>query len=260
MTIPTPYPDLNALLEEFVNQARASLGGELIGLYLVGSFALGGFDHDSDVDFLCVTRDELTSVKQASIRAMHGRLYDLETPFAQHFEGSYISAERLRRGADGSALFYLDNTARALIWSDHCNKLVVRWTLHQHGIALHGPAANTLLEPVDSEALRQETRQTLRSWLEEILAKPQLVDNRWYQAYAVVTRCRMLYTLREGVVASKPAAVRWALEHLDSSWAGLIERSWRDRPNPSLTSKLPADPEDARQTLEFVKYAATLII
>ena len=257
MTSTTPYPELNALLEEFVRQARASLEADLIGLYVVGSFALGGFDEDSDVDFLCVTRDELTSTQQASIQSMHGRLYDSGTPFAQHLEGSYISAERLRLAPDGSELFYLDNTARALIWSDHCNKSVVRWTLYQHGIALHGPTANTLLELVDSEALRQETRRSMRSWLEEILAQPQLVDNRWYQAYAVVTRCRMLYTLREGAVASKPAAVRWALEHLDSSWAGLIERSWRDRPNPSLTSKLPANLEDARQTLEFVEYAAT---
>lgn len=163
----------------------------------------------------------------------------------------------MRREADGSELFNPDNTARALIWSDHCNKSVVRWTLYQHSIALHGPAANTLLEPVDPDALRQETRLVMRSWLEEILTQPQLVDNRWYQAYAVVTHCRMLYTLHEGAVASKPAAVRWALAHLDSSWAELIERSWRDRPNPSLTSKLPADPEDSRQTLEFVKYANT---
>ena len=259
MTQPTPYPDLNALLEEFVSQTRASLGDDLIGLYLVGSFALGGFDEDSDVDFLCVTRDELTLAQQASIQAMHGRLYDLETSWAKHLEGSYISAERLRLGADGSLFFYLDNTARALIWSDHCNKSVVRWTLYHHGIALHGPAANTLLEPVDSEALRRETRRAMRSWLEEIQAQPQLVDNRWYQAYAVVTRCRMLYTLREGAVASKPAAVRWALEHLDSSWAGLIERSWRDRPNPTLTSKLPANLEDAKLTLEFVGYANTFI-
>ncbi len=257
MTVPTPYPDLNVLLEEFVSQVRATLGEELIGLYLVGSFALGGFDEDSDVDFLCVTRDGLMLAQQTSLQTIHAYLYDLETSWAQHLEGSYISAARLRQGADGSELFYLDNTARELVWSDHCNKAVIRWTLYHHGIALYGPVTNTLLESVDSEALRQETRRTLRSWLEEILAQPQLVDSRWYQAYAVVTHCRMLYTLVEDAVASKPAAVMWALEHLDSSWAGLIERSWRDRPNPSLTSKLPADPEDSRQTLEFVEYVTT---
>lgn len=258
MTKPTPYPDLNALLEAFSIQARASLGDDLIGVYLVGSFALGGFDEDSDVDFLVVTRGDLTPVQEAEIRVMHGRLYSFETPWAKHLEGSYISAQRLRLEPDGSQLFYLNNTARELVWSDHCNKSVIRWTLHRHGIALHGSPANTLLEAITPDALRGETRQTLRSWLEYIQTDPRSLETRWSQSYAVVTHCRMLYTLHVGAVAPKPVAVAWALEHLDSSWAGLVERSWRDRPNPSLTSKLPANPNDARQTLEFVKYVATL--
>ena len=257
MTKPTPYPDLNALLEAFSIQARASLGDDLIGVYLVGSFALGGFDEDSDVDFLVVTRGDLTPVQEAEIQAMHGRLYDLETLWAKHLEGSYISAVRLRRGADGSALLYLDNTARALVRSDHCNNSVLRWTLYHHSVALHGPAASTLLEPVTPDALRYEVRQTLRSWLDYIQTQPHSLETRWGQSHAVITHCRMLYTLREGAVASKPAAVRWALERLDSSWSGLIERSWRDRPNPSLKITLPANLEDVKQTLEFVDYAAT---
>jgi predicted nucleotidyltransferase len=255
---PTPYSELNALLEEFVLQARGILGDDLIGLYLVGSFALGGFDHDSDVDFLCVTRDELTPAQQASIQAMHERLHDLETSWAQHLEGSYISAARLRLEPDGSLLFYLDNGARDLVWSDHCNKFVIRWTLHRHGVALHGPPSNTLLEEVTSESLRLETLGTLRSWLEYIQTDPHSLETRWSQTYAVITHCRMLYTLLKGAVASKPAAVAWALEHLDSSWAGLIERSWADRPNPSLKSSLPASLADAKLTLEFVGYANTL--
>ena len=257
MTTPTPFPDLNALLEQFVAQARASLGDDLIGMYLVGSFALGGFDEDSDVDFLCVTRDELTAAQQTSIQAMHGRLYDLETPWVQRLEGSYIGAARLHQGADGSSLLYLDHFDQAFKWSDHCNKAVVRWTLQRHGIALYGPAANTLLEAITPDALRNETRQTLRSWLEYIQTDPRSLETREAQAYAVLTHCRMLYTLVEGAVASKPAAVEWALENLDSSWSGFIERSWQDRPNPSLKVTLPANLEDAKLTLEFVRYANT---
>ena len=257
MTAPTPYPDLNALLEEFASQARASLGDDLIGLYLVGSFALGGFDEDSDVDFLCVTRDELTASQQASIQAMHGRLYDLELAWVQRLEGSYISAARLRLPPDVQALLYLDHFDRAFSWSDHCNKAVIRWTLYRCGIALYGPAANTLLEPVTPDALRLETHDTLRRWLEFIRTDPRSLETRESQAYAVITHCRMLYTLHEGTVVSKPAAIAWALEHLDSSWTGLIERSWRDRPNPSLKVTLPANLEDAKLTLEFVGYVNT---
>ncbi len=255
MTTPTPYPALNALLEEFVSQARASLGDDLIGLYLVGSFALGGYDEDSDVDFLCVTRDELTSAQETAIRAMHAQLYESPIPWVQRLEGSYISAVGLRLPSDGRALLYLDHFDRAFKWSDHCNKAVVRWTLYRYGIALYGPAANTLLEPVMPDALRLETHDTLRRWLEYIQTDPRSLETREAQAYAVLTHCRMLYTLVEGAVASKPVAVRWALEHLDSSWSGLIERSWADRPNSSLKINLPANLEDVRPTLEFVEYA-----
>ena len=257
MTQPTPYPDLNALLEEFVRQARAALHDDLIGVYLVGSFALGGYDLDSDVDFLCVTKGELELAQRDQIQAMHAQLYDLTTPWAKHLEGSYISAAHLLLEPDGRPLFYLDNTARVLVWSDRCNKAVVRWTLHQRGIALHGPAASTLLEPVAPDALRNETRRTMRSWLEFVKTDPRTLETRWGQAYAVVTHCRMLYTLQRGAVASKPAAIQWALETLAPSWAGLIARAWEDRPNPSLKSRLPANLEDAKQTLEFVTYANT---
>ena len=255
MTQPTPYPDLNALLEAFSIQARASLGDDLIGVYLVGSFALGGFDDDSDVDFLVVTRGDLTPVQEAEIQAMHGRLYDLKTPWAKHLEGSYISAVRLRRGADGSALLYLDNTARVLIWSPHCNTRVMRWTLHEHGIALAGPDPKTLVQPVNPDEFRQEAAEVMQKWKVELDVTPEMLENGWLQPYAVVTFCRLLFTVQTGTVISKLGAVRWGQEVLDPRWSRLIEQAWLERPDPSLKSQQKSNPEDARETLEFVRYA-----
>jgi hypothetical protein len=50
-----------------------------------------------------------------------------------------------------------------------------------------------------------------------------------YQAYAILTMCRALYTLQHGTVASKAVAARWAQEALGERWAALIERAlaWR---------------------------------
>ena len=36
-----------------------------------------------------------------------------------------------------------------------------------------------------------------------------------YQAYAILSMCRVLYTLEFGTVVSKPAAARWAQGTLD---------------------------------------------
>jgi len=58
----TPYPDVNALLQELLTGVRAILGDHLVGVYLDGSLALGCFEPDrSDVDVVVVTEDELGS-------------------------------------------------------------------------------------------------------------------------------------------------------------------------------------------------------
>ena len=61
MADPTPYPTVNALLDDLLTQARTVLGGELIGFYLDGSLALGDFDPEtSDVDFIDAVARQLT--------------------------------------------------------------------------------------------------------------------------------------------------------------------------------------------------------
>jgi predicted nucleotidyltransferase len=256
MNRPTPYPELNAVLTELLQSTQAILSENWVGLYLNGSFALGGFDPDSDVDFIVVTDADVTATQESALQTMHGRIYDLPTPWAQHLEGSYITKNVLKRpDPTHTLLLYLDNTARELIRSDHCNTLVVRWTMREHGLALAGPDPKTLIDPVVSDELSLEATQIMDKWRIEINAEPAMLENRWLQAYAVVTFCRMLYTIQNGTVASKPTAVQWARGALDSRWSGLIERAWADRPNPSLKYRQQADLDDAQSTLEFIQYA-----
>ena len=51
---PTPLPQLNEALVELVTRASEILDENFIGAYLQGSFAIGDFDDQSDVDFLIV--------------------------------------------------------------------------------------------------------------------------------------------------------------------------------------------------------------
>ena len=43
-----------------------------MGAYLQGSFAVGDFDSDSDIDFIVVTADDLTPTDVAALTAIHG--------------------------------------------------------------------------------------------------------------------------------------------------------------------------------------------
>ena len=84
---PTAFPELNAVLAQLVAGLRARLGDQLVGVYLQGSFALGDADEHSDVDFLVVIERELTEDEQHELRALHERLFQLPSHWAQEPRG-----------------------------------------------------------------------------------------------------------------------------------------------------------------------------
>jgi hypothetical protein len=86
----------------------------------------------------------------------------------------------------------------------------------------------------------------LREWWTQQLDNPVWLESREYQAFAVLTMCRALYTLQVGTVVSKPDAARWAQEALGEGWAGLIARALAWRHDDGL--------EDGLKTLDFLRY------
>lgn len=254
-TFPTPYPELNSVLREFVDSVRAVLRASFVGAYLQGSFAVGDFDLHSDVDFIVVLEEELSPEHVHSLQAVHERIYGLSIPWAQHLEGSYFPKQVLReRTRLSEQLWYLDHGSRSLILSDHCNTVLVRWVVREQGICLAGPAPAQLVDPIPVETLRKEMLATLHTWGQEIVSHPDPYNNRFYQGYIVLSYCRMLHDLHRGLPGSKLAGAEWAKANLDPRWKGLIDRAWDGRPHPALSARQQADPEDFKETLEFIQY------
>lgn len=253
---PTPYPELNAVLDQMVTGIREALGDTFVAAYLQGSFAGGGFDRHSDVDFIVVTRGDLSDDEVDALQVVHARVYDLECEWAQHLEGSYFPETVLRRcDGRGRQVWYLDHGSRELILSEHCNTAVVRWILHEQGIALAGPPPGELVDEVPVDVLRREIRETMHDWGQEILSEPERFNNRFYQCFIVLSYCRMLHDLHTGSIGSKREGAEWAKVTLDGSWVDLIDRTWAGRPNPAVSVRQPADAGDFKRTLEFIEYA-----
>ncbi|PYP78122.1 MAG: hypothetical protein DMD35_12525 [Gemmatimonadetes bacterium] len=251
---PTPYPELNDVLDELVAGVETALGDAFVGACLQGSFAVGDFDRHSDVDFVVAVRDELSDDHISALQAMHDRIYGLASEWAKHLEGSYFPITTLRDyRRSGRPLWYLDHGSRSLVRSDHCNTTVVRWVVREYGIPLAGPNPASLVDPIPVEALRAEIAHTMRSWGEEILDQPDKYRNRFYQGFIVLSYCRMLHDLIEGRPGSKRAGAEWAKATLDPAWSGLIDRAWNGRPNPAVSFREPADDEDFEATLRFVQ-------
>jgi hypothetical protein len=84
------------------------------------------------------------------------------------------------------------------------------------------------------------------------------MDNKWAQPFAVLMYCRMLHSLNTGRVASKLSGAQWAKNTLGNRWAGLIQRAWDERPNPSLKVRQSVEPSEVKDTIEFIRFALEL--
>jgi len=226
---PTPYPDVNAVLHLLLEQVRAILGTDLIGLYLYGSLSSGDFDPvSSDIDFVVVTRRELSGDTLVALRAMHARIAASGLPRATKLEGSYIPRTALRRHDPAHA----HHPSIGVDWDFGIGPHGSDWVIQRHiireqGVVVCGPPPWMLLDPVTPDELRRAVIDTvLDFWAVQVQGpEPEWLRPRDYQAFAILTMCRVLYTVERGEIASKPVAAMWACAALDLRWVPLIERA-----------------------------------
>jgi predicted nucleotidyltransferase len=62
------------VLVDYAKTSRAALGNNFVGLYLLGSLAIGDFDLTSDVDFVIVTNTELSNGEVELVQSAHTKL------------------------------------------------------------------------------------------------------------------------------------------------------------------------------------------
>ncbi len=246
---PTAYPDVNAVLDMLLHGVRGVLGGSLVGMYLYGSLALGDFDPaSSDIDFLVVTDGPLPPATVAGLSAMHARIAASGSPWAQRLEGSYFPAAAIRRHDPANAT----HPSIGVDWGFglHPHRVdwnVQRYSVREHGAILFGPLPETLIDPIDADVLRATMIENTGFWAGQLDGPdPEWLRSREYQAFAILTMCRILYTLAHGEVITKPVAAVWAQRELGEPWRELIGRAlvWRG----------DHIPDDMTATLAFIRY------
>jgi len=243
----TPYPAVNAVLHTLLSDAQAILGPHFVGLYLYGSLAGGDFDpRRSDVDFLVVTAAGLPDDFIAALEALHARLAASGDQWAAKLEGAYIPQRALRRYDPADPPYPFVNEGRFYLACQGSDWVIQRHVLREQGVVLAGPAPYTLIDPVGPDDLRQAVVGILRQWWAPMLDDPTRLRRSDYQAYAVLTMCRALYTLENGAIVSKPVAAHWAQEALGGRRATLIARALAWPPAGAAN--------DLKETLELIRY------
>ena len=205
-------PSVIPLLERLLAGIRSVLGRRLFGLYVTGSLAAGGYvSGRSDIDFVAATTSVLPEALLHKLAAMHREITSSGLDQANHLEGVYVSRRALRRFDPGAADYPALRADGSFGVDRHTSGWVIQLhLLREHGIPLTGPDPRELVDPVSPAELRGATLSILREWWAPRLADPAILRGADYQAYAVLTMCRVLYTVWHGEVVSKDTAARWA--------------------------------------------------
>ncbi len=253
---PTPYPDVNVAVSGFLLGARDILGDHFRAMYLSGSLALGDFDAErSDIDFVVVTDSDLPDDLLLALRAMHDRFNASASPWATEVEVAYIPQNALRRYDPARARHpHIERGAGEILDMDQLGSdwIIQRFILREYGVVIAGPNPRTLIAPVSSRDLHQSVVTLMNNWWGPMREDPAPLHRHTigYQSYAVLTMCRILYTLDTGTVVSKPVAARWARGIADGRWDTLIgyALAWRKD-----VQTVPSD-DDVHETLALIQY------
>ncbi|MBN1660533.1 MAG: DUF4111 domain-containing protein [Anaerolineae bacterium] len=230
---PTAYPEVNGALRALLAGVQSVLGDLVVGLYVHGSLAGGGFEPGrSDIDFCVATSSPLPASLLPSLEAMHVRLAASGRPWVDRLEGSYIPLRALRRYDPADAHHPALRVDGSFDVDHHGVDWIIQlYVMREHGIAVAGPPPRTLIDPIQPDDLRRAALGILHAWWVPQLADHTRLCAAEYQAYAVLTMCRILYTLEHGTVVPKAEAARWARGIVDEPGALLIDLAlaWRHR-------------------------------
>jgi hypothetical protein len=244
----SPHDGVNAILQILLDAARGVLSDNFFGMYLYGSLSSGDFNPGtSDIDFLIVTRRRLSADEVTRLRELHERIHLSGLPWADHLEGRYLPLDEAHRYAAGRLPTPNVNEGEFLMDGEGSDWIIQRHIIREGGLALAGPPPQTLIDAVPPDDLKQAVLGIMDSWWAPMLENHEFLKNGGYQAFAVLTMCRTLYTLEHGTIASKPASARWAQRELAPRWHRLIEQA--------LAMEHDSPVDILNETLAFIRYA-----
>ncbi|ASS75551.1 hypothetical protein CIG75_11510 [Tumebacillus algifaecis] len=263
--IPTALQPLIAAYTCQLN--NASFRDALHGIYLYGSIALGAFDEQrSDIDFLTVLRRDLTEAERGELELLHIRLQN-DHPLAFLMDGMYIHRQHLGR-LNPEIPPYSFTHEGEFHRAGHWDVNHVTWWLLQHrAVTVFGPESSTLLLHVTTEDLRATMAYNLHSyWSHRLQALEGMsfdtlpeTELQADTADAVLTLCRIAYTLEHGDILSKTAALQYAIQSSDAKWQPLFRETLRIRENTEASNACKSQSLDFPSVIAFACVACDFI-
>lgn len=257
------YPDrVKIVLDELVRNFRNYLRGELVGVYLHGSLAMGGFNEESsDIDVLIVTQDKLVLEDKKVLSQIMLKL-SIKAP-ANGFEVSVVTLENLRNfiyptpyefhfGIDQLKNFEEGNVDFTSGKTDP--DLAAHFVItKERGICLLGLPIKEIFPDVPRGYYLDSVIRDVEWSYERIIDCPKK-GKLDVPVYGVLNFCRVIALISEGIVTSKLEGGDWALENLPERYYPIITEALREKRQSGTAEKI-----DAGLIKDFAEYAIQII-
>ncbi|AEI45869.1 aminoglycoside adenylyltransferase domain-containing protein [Paenibacillus mucilaginosus] len=245
------------LLQAYANLLEERLPGRMKGVYLLGSAALDAFRPPcSDVDVLGVSDGPLDPEWLMELTFIHAKLAG-EHEFGRRMEVQYASEHKLNGMRSGSPL----NLAAGACYEwegerfkgirETGPKPAALWILKHHGIRIAGAPAAALDVRLDGESLRREMSYNLDVYWAWRRKEPDLFLQDLWIEFAVLTFCRIYYTLDTGAIISKEAAAAYVRQRTAACGQPVIDEALRIRSGRG-EPVFPDAVQRRRETLRFL--------
>lgn len=218
------YAEAEASAARFAGRLSDAIGNRVVGVYLVGSFALGDLQPDSDLDFVAVLTDVNRPADEPLIGPLHGDDGD------HALEGFYVAAADLRRHPADSASLRLHWLSGE--WREVAGALIVECEmLRRFGHRVQGAPVGELGVFDAGADLPAFSKRNLdmywTPWIERtgpwLMDHGSLRDQAWAATWCVLGVPRLYVAITTGEIVSKTEAGLRARETFDRKWRTVIE-------------------------------------
>jgi L-rhamnose mutarotase len=142
-----------------------------------------------------------------------------------HIEIAYLSLHALNTFKTQSSPIAVISPGEPFHIKEAGRDWLVNWYMvREKGLTLFGPPPQAIIEPISKDEFIQIVKEHVSAWREWI----DQAQHRGFQAYAILTMCRALYTCTHGEQVSKRQAALWAAHELPE-WSSTIHNAlvWR---------------------------------
>lgn len=239
------------LLCDFTKMSRTILGGNLAGIYLHGSAAMGCFNpKKSDLDLILVVKDgilddqklafmrEVVRLEERApakglelsvVKREYCKPFVYPTPFELHFSPMHLN-------------WFLENPQEYVQRMKGTDRdLAAHFTIiRRYGKVLYGAGIKETFGEVSREDYLDSIKADVENAREDILTEP---------VYVILNLCRVLAYLREDLVLSKKDGGAWAMERLWQELGTLVRDALQSYESDE---EMAVEPESAVRFADYM--------